>query len=162
MASTKECPECGAEVPVAASRCKDCFHDFQAPPKTNLAGPLLLLGTLAAMTLVGAVALYFALQLPVDHRVIVDEESRSITYITQYRDNTVADRLAWSDISRLEYITSSHGTHQIVAITTQGERWTVEESDSRPIRSQAEHYAALMNKPLEYIDNTRGFHKNKP
>ncbi len=161
MASTKECPECAAEVPLSATRCKECFHDFQNKSRSGLAGPLILLGTVAGMTVIGAVVLYFALQLPIEKRVVVDEESRSITYITQYRDSTVADRLAWTDISRLEYNTSSRGTHEIVAISTRGDRWVIESSDAKPIRSQAEHYAALMDKPLEYIDNTRGFHKPK-
>ena len=46
--ATKTCPSCGEDVPVAASRCKHCFHDFtEVQKKRNpLVGMLAFLAVL--------------------------------------------------------------------------------------------------------------------
>ena len=69
-------------------------------------------------------------------------------------------RLEWKDVIKLEHVTSSAGTHELVAVTTSGDRQTIEVSDEGSLRGTAEHYAQLMDKPLDLVDNTRGFHKS--
>lgn len=157
--STKTCPSCDAEVPLAATRCKECFHDFtETPPKK--AGPLVLLGAIAAMMVIGAVTFYVIGLRPLDQRILVDQETESIVWTTTYRSGVETDRVYWKDVIKLEHVTSSAGTHEIVAVTVDGDRRTVEVSDEGSLRGTAEVYAQLMDKPLDLIDNTRGFHKS--
>ncbi|MCO4744376.1 MAG: hypothetical protein KC912_06280 [Proteobacteria bacterium] len=157
--STKTCPSCQAEVPLAAARCKECFHDFNeiAPKK---AGPLVLLGALAAMAVIGATTFYVISLRPLDERILVDEQTQSVVWTTTYRSGPQTVRLKWTDIIKLEHVTSSSGTHEIVAVSIEGERHVIEESEQGSLRGNAEHYARMMDKPLDLIDNTRGFHKS--
>lgn len=157
--STKDCPSCGTVVPVSAARCKECFHDFTEddPQKNSSSGPLVLLATLAAMAVVGGLTFWWIASQPVDGRILVDQESQSVVWTQKYRDRVETDRLPFADIVKLEYVLRATGGFEIVAITTAGERRIIEE-DSRPLRTEATHYAQVMDKPLEEVDNTRGFH----
>ena len=157
--STKTCPSCGEEVPAAANRCKECFHDFteDAPAKTS--GPIILLATLAAMAVVAALTFFVVSQRPLDQRILVDEETESVVWTTTYRTGPVTERLRWDEIVKIEHVTTSGGAHEIIALTNTGDRKVIERSEGNPLRANAEHYAQVMEKPLDLIDNTRGFHK---
>ncbi len=157
--ATKDCPECGAEVPTSAQRCKECFHDFTEVKKTSYTGPLLVLGTLAAMALMGALTFFIILQQPLDRRIQVDQETQSVVYITQYRSGPVTERLMWSDIARLEHVVHQNGKNEIYAYDLKGEQWTLHEATPEPLSSTARHYESLIGKPLVVTDNTTGFHK---
>jgi len=158
LAATKTCPSCAAEVPVSADRCKECFHDFTEPPRRNL-GPIALLGAFAAMAVFGALTFWYLSSRPLDTHILVNDGTRSIEWVTQYRSGPRTERLRWDDISRLEHVTLPNGDFEIAAITTTGDRVVFEESAERPLKMTAEHYAALMDKPLDDVDKTRGFHK---
>ena len=54
---------------------------------------------------------------------------------------------------------SPEGNFQVIAIKLDGSVKVIQESVDRPLRSDAEHYAAVMEKPYENVDNTKGFHK---
>lgn len=157
--STKDCPSCGAVVPASATRCKECFHDFTEEPEPAGfgSGPLLLLGTLAGMALVGGVTFWWIASQPVDGRILVDEATQSVIWTNKYRNRVETDRLAFGDIIKLEYVLRATGGFEIVAVTVDGDRRIIEE-DTRPLRTEANQYAQLMDKPLEEVDNTRGFH----
>lgn len=158
--SMKECPSCGILVPESASRCKDCFHDFtEAPPKRGfMGGILLLLGTIAAMAVVGAGTLWWVASAPMEEKILVDGESQSVVWTRKYRNSIETDRLSFSEISKIQYVIKSRGGFEVVAVTHAGDRKVISENPS-PIKSTAAQYAQLMNKPLEEVDNTRGFGK---
>ncbi len=156
---TKDCPSCGEEVPTVAYRCKHCFHDFDAPKTSgSWAGPIALLVSFAAMAVVGAVTLFVIVSRPIEERILVDQDTRSVIWTTQYRTGITTDRLMWSDILKLEYVTQSSGTFAIKALTTDGSRRTIHEGPS-PLTSEANQYAQLMDKELVIVDETTGFHK---
>ena len=157
--STKTCPSCQAEVPSAAGRCKECFHDF-TEVQTTKSGPMVLLAALAAMAVIGGGAAYMIAQKPLDQRILVDEETQSVVWTTTYRSGPETIRVKWADILKLEHVTSSAGTHEIVAVSLGGDRHVIESSDEGSLRGNAEHYAKMMDKPLDLVDNTRGFHKS--
>ncbi len=160
--SMKECPSCGMDVPVSANRCKECFHDFnEAPPKRSWAGPLMLLASLAGMAVVGALTLLFIVSAPVEERILVDEDTQSVVWTRKFRTGIETDRLKFADIDKLEYVIQSSGGFEIVALTSGGDRKVIQEG-RRPLRSEAAQYSELMNKPLEEVDETRGFHKMDP
>ena len=154
----KTCPSCDEDVPVAASRCKHCFHDFnEVSVKNNALLPIM--AGLAAMAVIGAGTLYWIVSMPVEQRIFFDQETESVTWTTKYRgDKVTTERLNWSEIGKFEYVITSSGKHRIEAVTITGERHLIEE-DTSPLKTAADKYAALAQKPLEVVDNTHGFHK---
>jgi hypothetical protein len=157
--ATKICPECGAEVPAAAARCKECFHDFgeRRRPRT---GPIVLLGALAAMSVLAALTFWYISLRPLDQRILVDESTQSVVFTTHYRSGPRTKRLDWNDIVSLEHLTTQGGKHRIIAITTSGDRVVIQYSNDRPLTSDAEHYAEVMDKPLQFVDKSTGFGKD--
>lgn len=155
--ATKTCPECGADVPASAARCKECFHDFQEPAPSRL-GPLVLLAAFAAMSLVGALVFWVISMRPLEHRVLVDEGTQAVIFTTQYRSGPVTERLDWSDIVALEY-TVVAGEQQIIAITIDGDRRIIQRAEGKPLRPEAERFSRVMDKPIRVVDPTARFLK---
>ncbi|MCB9690028.1 MAG: hypothetical protein H6738_06045 [Alphaproteobacteria bacterium] len=146
----KECPSCGTEVPTEATRCKQCFHDFtQDAPKTNLLGPLFVLGSVALMAVVASVVLLAVFMMPVEERVLVDEATRSVVWTTQYRTGVTTDRLMFDQVASVE-LSASGGTSIITAITLDGTRKVITQSEDRSLETEARQYARMMDKP--YIE----------
>ena len=154
----KDCPSCGAEVPQSAARCKECFHDFNAEPPKRTGGPIFLLAAVAAMAVVGSITLWFVVSQPVEQLIHVDQESESIVWTSRYRGGTETDRLKWLDIAKIEYVIKQSGDFDVIAVTLTGDRKVIQ-TDTAPLQSEASQYATLMDKPLDVVDNTRGFHK---
>ena len=159
--NTKECPSCGTDVPVSATRCKTCFHDFtedEEIKRSGMSGPLALLGAFAAMAVVGALTFWMISSQPLDQRIFVDGDTQSVVWTTKYRTGVETERLAFNDVVKLEYVMRANGGFAVQAVTVQGDRKVIHE-DERPLRTEATRYAKLMDKDLEEVDNTRGFHK---
>ncbi len=155
--ATKTCPSCQEEVPTAAPRCKHCFHDFtEAPPKKS-GGPIALLGMLAVMALIAAGVFWLKGQRPGAESVMVDAETSSITFVTKYKDRTETDRVQFSEVANVEYAIGGSSQYEIAVVTLSGERWVLESSESKPLNGQAEHYAAVIDKPLVEKNEVRGF-----
>lgn len=159
--SSKDCPSCGAVVPASAHRCKECFHDFSEEelPATSRSGPLLVLATLAAMATAGAGTLWYIVSQPIEEKISVQEETQSVVKVRKFRNRVESEQIRFADIVKLEYVLSTGGSHEVVAVTVQGDREVIHSGKSS-LRSEASRYAQLMDKPLEEIDNTRGFHKS--
>lgn len=155
---TKTCPSCGTEVPVVASRCKTCFHDFNEAPPRRSGGPMALLAAFAAMAVVGGAALYWVSVQPTDQRILVDGPSRSVQWVKQFSDGRLeTDRVSFDDIAKLEYVITTTGEHEIVAITLEGDRKVIEHDADQALQLRAKTYAELMDKPLATVDQTRSF-----
>jgi hypothetical protein len=155
--ATKTCPSCGADVPVAARRCKECFHDFDEVAAPRSGGPMALLAAVAAMAVLGAATFWYVSSIPTDLRILVDEGSRSVQWVTQYQDGTLqTDRLAFDDIGKLEYVVTRGGDFEIRAVTLEGERKVIETDPNKPLQLRAEKYAEMMNKPLDLVDQSLG------
>jgi len=111
------------------------------------------------MAMIGAGTLYWIVSMPVEQKILMDQETQSVIWTTKYRgDKVTTERLNWSNIGRFEYLITSSGKHRIEAVTITGERHLIEEGTS-PLKTTADKYAALAQKPLEVVDNTHGFHK---
>lgn len=156
---TKVCPSCGTEVPQVANRCKVCFHDFTPPPPRG-GGPVAVLGALALAVVIAIGTISYLTNVPTDRRILVDQETQTIQWITQYSGNRLqTDRVRFGDIARLEHVASSGGDYQIVAVTLDGERKVIESDRSNSLALKAQKYARIMDKPLENKDETFGFMK---
>ena len=154
------CPSCGTDAPAVAHTCKECFHDFDADRSAQPKGssPLVLLVAIAGIALVVAGAVYTASQRPVDARVLVDDTSQSVKWVTLYEGGRrEVDNLLFSDIAKLQHVTTSNGNQQVVAVTLDGDRKIIDANPNASLRNTAETYAELMDKPLEFVDETTGF-----
>lgn len=154
----KECPSCGTMVPASADRCKECFHDFNEAPARSAGGPIFLLGSVAAMAVVAAGVLWYVTGNPIEEKILVDEETHSVIWTRRYRSGVETERLKWTDVAKLEYVVLASGSFEIAAVGLTGERYIIQESPN-PLKTEADHYAQMMEKPLDIVDNTRGFHK---
>lgn len=145
--ATRNCPSCGAEAPLSANRCKQCFHDFAT--RRMSWGPVLILGVLAFMSFVAAFAFVIASMGALDERVLVSAETKSIVIATKYPSGIVPRRIPFTDVMKLEHTPATEG-FQIVALTTDGSR-TVIQSGKEALHAEAERYAGMMGKPYERV-----------
>ena len=157
--ATKTCPNCGAEVPLAATRCKHCFYEFEKSPKNRSSGLLLILGLVVAMVLSGAGVMYYLLNVQsVKRNVVIDQETHSIVWTRTYADKVETERLPFDDVVKVEHIFGGKdATFEVVVITTNGERKVLNQSDDAPLTSYAEHVAHVMDKPFLNIRKVKGF-----
>jgi ribosomal protein L40E len=155
---TKECPSCYADVPVVASRCKHCFHDFnEAPPKksNNLIGLLVLL---LSLVVIGAGTFYYVSNGMKSERILVDAETQSIVVTRTSGSGTTTERVEFSDIEKVEYVMGGDTeTFEIVAVTSRGDRYIIQASGDKPLKGHAEHIAAVIDKPLVEVRNIKTF-----
>lgn len=155
---TKECPSCYADVPVVASRCKHCFHDFtEAPPKksNNLVGFLVLIVALVA---IGSGTFWYVSHGMASERILVDAETQSIVVTRTSGSGTTTERVDFAAIEKVEYIMGGKTeTFEIVAVTSQGDRYIIQASGDKPLKGHAEHIAAVIDKPLVEVRNIKTF-----
>lgn len=157
--ATKDCPSCGAEVPAQAPRCKHCFHDFtEAPKKSGMSGLVGFLLMLAAMAIIGTATFWFVGQRQAQERIVVDEETQSIVFTTKYADRTETDRVKFDDVAKVEVIMGgSNATWEVVVVTVDDQRRTINLSKDKSLKGYAEHVSAVMDKPLVEKSLARGF-----
>lgn len=155
----KDCPSCGAEVPSVAYRCKECFQDFRKEKKANN-GPIVFLGMLAVMSIIGAITLGLIVSFPTSENILVDEESKSIIFTRQYTvGSPQTERLPFSNVSTMEHVIESNGSYSVVAILNDGSRLSLATA-KRSQKSATQKYAGMMSKPWRESDQTASFMKN--
>ncbi len=146
--ASKTCPSCMEDVPVAAARCKHCFHDFNEEPTAKKSGLLGLMTLLAAMGLIGAATFWFtstnqSQQAPTK----LDGETRQIIITTVTKDGPHVTKVAYSEVARIEYVLKGEDfMHEVVAVTRGGERHLIEASKNKPLAGTAETYAGMIGK----------------
>lgn len=152
MEATKSCSACGAVVPDAARRCKECFHDFREVKKRKMGIPTGPLAAVAFMAVTAAGVLSWVTSFPTDERILVDAQTRTVQWIRQYQDGRLeTERLAFDAVGKVEYVAGGAGEFQIVAITSTGDRKIIESGSSGELAFRAESYARMMQKPLEIV-----------
>lgn len=156
--ATKTCPSCGEEVPVVAARCKSCFYDFNEEPETRKSGTMGLLVLFAAMALVGMGVFYYLHTQVAAERVVVEAETQTIIITRKSAAKTEATRIDFADVKRLEYVLGGEtATYEIVAVTSDDNRYILKASNDTPLDGPAEQYARTVKKPLEQVKNVRTF-----
>ncbi len=156
--ATKTCPSCQAEVPVAASRCKYCFHDFtEAPPKKK-SGLMGLAALLAAMAIIGTGTLGYVYYFQAAERTVVDQETMSIVITRTTATNTSTERVPFERVVKIEHVMGGEkATFEVVAVTGDGSRYIIKLSDEGPLHGDAEHIASVVGKPMEEVRNIKTF-----
>lgn len=145
--ASRHCPQCGTEAPASAQRCKQCFHEYTG--RSLSFGPVVVLGVVAMMTFVAAVAFFVAGMGPVDERVLVSAETKSIVIATKFSGGPETQRIPFGNVAKLEHVPVSEG-YEVVAVTSSGERRTIH-SGREPLYMEAERYSAMIGKPYERI-----------
>lgn len=153
--SDKTCPSCGADVPSVAKRCRECFHDFTAEPvKTGSSAPLIFLGFLALMSVLGATTLGVITSFPVSApNVLVDGRTSHIISTTQYVSGIKTVRVPFSDVQQVNHIIVGNGFFEVRAVLGDGSEMLLAKA-KKSMKGQAEQYADVMGKPFKNIDNS--------
>ena len=151
------------DVPIAAARCKHCFHDFneEAPKKKGGLYGLVLL--LAAMGVTGAIFIYASnAQMVAQGPTKLDAETQQIiiTHIT--KEERTVTKVAYGDVARVEYVLGGDTyLHEVVVVTSQGQRHIIDASDEKPLGGLAEVRAAQIGKvrgtecPMKKVTNIK-------
>jgi hypothetical protein len=156
--ANKTCPSCGESVPAAAARCKHCFHDFhEAPVKKGI--PLVgIFAFLLVLGLMGAGTMAWVYHAQVQEKIVVDAETQSVIFTRTTATKTTTERVAFADIVKVQHVLGGeNATFEVVAITSKGERYIINESSEGTLRGYAEHIAAVMDKPLEDVKTITTF-----
>ncbi len=146
--ASKTCPSCMEDVPVDASRCKHCFHDFTEEPVVKKNGLLGLMTLLAAMGIIGAATFWFTSthqfqQAPTR----LDVETQQIIITTVTKDGPHVTRVSYGEVARIEYVLKGEDfMHEVVAVTRTGERHLIEASKTKPLAGTAETYAGMIGR----------------
>jgi len=157
--SDKTCPSCGADVPSVAKRCRECFHDFTAEPeRSSTSAPLILLGFVAVMAVLGAATLGAITTFPLDQKIQVDQGSGYIVTTTQYVSGVQTERVPFSEIASVQHIIVGNGTFEVRAVSTDGSSLLILK-ENKSQKGVAEKYAKLMGKQFTEVDNSSGFFK---
>lgn len=146
--STKICPNCGAEVPSAANLCKHCFHDFNVviPPRKSPLFTVLFL--LFGMAIVSAAVFGFVKGQHRTYNISVDQETQSIVFTTKYADHTEAERVYFTDVASVEYVTNTYPMpFEVAIVTNKGARHVYQRSVD-PLDFQASQLGEYLNKPV--------------
>ena len=153
--SDKTCPSCGADVPSVAKRCRECFHDFTATPQRSSSAnaPLILLGFVAVMSVIGAVTLGAITTFPLDQKIQVNQGTGYIVQTTQYVSGIETTRVPFSDITEIRHIVVGNGTFEIRAQLSDGSSMLIVK-EKKSQKGIAEKYAKLTGKPFNNIDNS--------
>ncbi len=155
----KTCPSCGEDVPHVAKRCRSCMHDFTAIPEPPTTSPLVTVLAIAAVaSLLLAAALWGITSIPVDQEVLVDGATQQIITTTQTAAGPTTDRVPFENVKEVQYV-MNNGQFLVIALTNDGGEVLIRDT-KKPVKGEAEQYAAVMRKPFTIIDNTaKGFMK---
>ena len=151
----KTCPECGAEVPEFARRCKHCHHDFEesAPKRSGLpVWPGAMLFVLAAAAMLSTRHLASS---HVVTQYVFDKETKALIIGQNSKEGLTSDRIPFTDISQIEHVIGgSEALYEMVAVIKNGERLIVRKSRD-PIQLEAESIARNIDVPFSNVNNTR-------
>jgi hypothetical protein len=156
----KTCPSCGSDVPAAASSCKHCFYDFSAEAEgarksTNVVG---LLGFVLLLALLALGTVAWVLSTQEAQKVVVDQESQSIIYTRTSGSGTKTDRIPFDRITKVQHVIGGKDSmYEVVALSSDGKRYLIMESESEGLAGDAAHMAKVMSKPYEEVNNVPGF-----
>ncbi|MFK7927386.1 MAG: hypothetical protein AB8H79_04310 [Myxococcota bacterium] len=152
--SEKTCPSCGTDVPSVAKRCRECFHDFSEPIKKGVGnGPLIFLGFLAVMSVVGAATLFTITQFKLNQYTQVNQDSQFIVTVSEYVTGVSTERVPFSDVSAVQHVVGGKGSYELRVLKGDGSSMLIKTSP-KSLKGEAEQYARIMDKPFTEVDNS--------
>ena len=158
----QDCPSCGNEIPVSATRCKYCFHDLSeddAPKKSGgmLVGVLLLL-------LVFVAAGFWTFQSVFDQEQLGNvtfdpKEQRVVLVYTGFGKEPTTRQVDFSQVASVEMQAGQYllgGNHyEVYLVLNDGEKVLINRSTEATLEDYANTVAKHTNKSLTMINNIR-------
>ena len=66
--------------------------------------------------------------------------------------------MTFDSVEKIEHVMGGEqAMFEVVAVTLDGKRYVVKQSDDSPLVGDAEHIAAVIDKPMVQVKNVRGF-----
>ncbi len=157
----QDCPSCGNEIPVSATRCKYCFHDLSeddAPSKGGgmLVGVLLLL-------LVFVAAGFWTFQSVFDQEQLGNvtfdpREQRVVLVYTGFGKEPTTRQVDFAQVASVEMKADQHllgGNHyEVFLVLNDGEKVLINRNEAT-LEDYANTVAKHTNKSLTIINNIR-------
>lgn len=111
----------------------------------------------ALMAVIGAGVFWYAGARQAQEYIVIDEETKSIIFTTQYADRKETDRLKFEEVREVELVKGgSAGTWEVAVHTLDGKRRTVRVSNDTDLSSYALKVSSLVGKPLINQDSAAG------
>ena len=158
----QDCPSCGNEIPVTATRCKHCFHDLSAAdaPKKSSGAIVGVIVLLLVFVVVGG-WMYQAVftQDQLGNVTIDPKEQRVVLVYTGLGKEPTTRQVSFDDVVSVEMQAGQYligGSHyEVYLVLRDGEKVLVNKSTDATLEDYANTVAKHTNKSLTIINNIR-------
>jgi hypothetical protein len=158
----QDCPSCGNEIPVSATRCKHCFHDLsedEAPKKSSGA----LMGVLVMLLVFIAVGGWMYQSVfntnQLGNVTIDPKEQRVVLVYTALGEDPSTRQIPFDDVASVEMQAGSYligGFHyEVYLVLRDGDKVLINKSTGGTLEDYANTVAKHTNKSLTIINNVR-------
>lgn len=158
----QDCPSCGNEIPVTATRCKHCFHDLSEVQPGKRSGGALV-GVIILLLVFVAVGgwLYQSVfnQSQLGNVTIDPKEQRVVLVYTGLGKEPTTRQIGFDDVASVEMQAGQYligGAHyEVYLVLRDGEKVLVNKSTAGTLEDYANTVAKHTNKSLTIINNIR-------
>lgn len=158
----QDCPSCGNEIPVSATRCKHCFHDLtEHETQKGSSGALMgVIVMLLVFIVVGGWMYQSVFNKSQLGNVTVDpKEQRVVLVYTALGEEPTTRQIPFEDVASVEMQAGAYligGSHyEVYLILRDGEKVLVNKSTDGTLEDYANNIAKHTNKSLTIINNVR-------
>jgi hypothetical protein len=158
----QDCPSCGNEIPVSATRCKYCFHDLAAEKEQKKVGGAVVGVLLLALVFVAAG--FWTFQSVFDQtqlgNVTIDPKERRVVLVyTSLGDDPTTRQVSFDDVASVQMTAGQYllgGNHfEVYLVLNDGDKVLINKSTEGPLDDYANTVAKHTNKSLTIINNIR-------
>jgi len=158
----QDCPSCGNEIPVSATRCKYCFHDLSEDREQKKAGGAIV--GLVLLALVFVAAGFWTFQSVFEQsqlgNVTIDPiERRVVLVYTALGEDPTTRQVSFDNVASVQLEAGQYllgGNHfEVYLVLNDGERLLINKSTEEPLENYANTVAKHTNKSLTIINHVR-------
>jgi len=158
----QDCPSCGNEIPVGATRCKHCFHDLSVEKEQKKAGGAIVGVLLLALIFVAAG--FWTFQSVFDQtqlgNVTIDPKERRVVLVyTSLGEDPSTRQIGFEQVASVEMQAGQYlmgGNHyEVFLVLNDGEKVLINKSTEGRLEDYANTVAKHTNKSLTIINNIR-------
>lgn len=156
----QDCPSCGNEIPVSATRCKYCFHDLSVEKEQKKASGLIVGVILLALVFVAAG--FWTFQSVFDQsqlgNVTIDPKERRVVLVyTSLGEDPTTRQISFEQIASVEMQAGQFllgGNHyEVFLVLNDDEKVLINKSTDGRLEDYANTVAKHTNKSLTIINN---------